>query len=87
MTCFKCGAYNPDDANYCNKCGEKIEPYSTSYNQQQKSNDKKRRSLVIVMVSAMLALGLAVALMFIVVQRPKMEKRPAAKSNNFMDKK
>ena len=58
MTCFNCGAYNPDDAAFCNKCGKKIEPYVTSQQQSRKQADagkRVRRTMIATLIITLIA--------------------------------
>ena len=46
MTCNKCGKLNPEDAVFCNKCGYKIEQYTTSFQGSKKKNKEAKLLLL-----------------------------------------
>ena len=70
MKCFKCSADNPDDAVYCNKCGSKIEFYTTSYQNPQKQMDSRKKKMIIAVIIAIISLLVAGFLLFSTVKEP-----------------
>lgn len=87
MTCSKCGARNPEDSVYCNKCGNKIESYSTSYDSPQIQAKSKNTVMVAAIAGAFLVLGVAAMLLLVNVEKPTDTKKSTSSPENFLDKK
>lgn len=87
MTCSKCGARNPEDSVYCNKCGSKIESYSTSFDNPQVQPDSKRIVMITAIMVALLVLGVATMLMFVSVEKPADSQGTKSSPERFLDKK
>ncbi len=84
MNCLKCGANNPADAIYCNKCGSRMERY-TAPSHPQKNMESRRRSLIIAAAATLLTLGASVAFFLARSENKPLPDKTCAPPELFLD--
>jgi len=85
MNCNKCGAKNPDDAVFCNKCGNKLEYYSTSFSNPGKREQLNRNKIMKIAVAAMIVLGVAAFFLLFQVEKKSETIKTDKASSQFKE--
>lgn len=71
MYCPNCGYKNDEDADFCEHCGSRLEPGDVS----EPSPGKKRGNLIVAVLAAVICVGIAGILVYLLVLSPEKENK------------
>ena len=71
MYCPNCGYKNDEDADFCEHCGSRLEPGDGS----EPSPGKKRGNLIVAVLAAVICVGIAGILVYLLVLSPEKENK------------